>query len=183
MNKIVILIAICLATVGCTDVKCNLPDQQTITTSNKTVVSAARLTSFGDDKAIYIDQNNIATIISKSGDVISKTNLNTAKPIDRAASWKTSIPAHNNDTLYADAEYIDDVIYYNYYITKGKTYGMKPYLGFHIKLVDLPCQSGWVGDVDDKRFFSCSGKVNASLSIWKSVVNEPEALHTTVKTY
>ena len=93
----------------------------------------------------------------------------TTKPIEKTKFLKTSILAHDNDTLYARIQFIDDMIYFKYYIKNGKTYGMKPYLEStsFIKLLDLPCQSGWVGDVKDKKFYSCEGKVHASLAIWK----------------
>ena len=47
---------------------------------------------------------------------------------------------------------------------------MASYLGGGVELVDLPCQNGWIGDVDDKKYYSCSGKVMVSLSIWKAVL-------------
>lgn len=163
---------------GCNEVSVSTP--ATLTTTNNTAISSALLTSFGDEKAIYIDQNKKVTIISKSGDILVQTDLNTSKPIETYASWKTSIPAHDNDTLYASARFIDDMIYYTYHVEKGRTYGMKPYLGLSVKLVDLPCQSGWIGDVDDKKYYSCSGKVKASLSIWKAVLPS-YSLSTTIR--
>lgn len=167
-TKLTILAIFSMLMMGCNEVNVSTPE--TITTTNNTAISNALLTSFGDEKAIYIDQNKKVTIISKSGDVLVQTDLNTAKPIQTYASWKTSIPAHENDTLYASAQFIDDMIYYEYHIKKGRTYGMKPYLGLGVKLVDLPCQSGWIVDVNDKKYFSCKGKVKASLSIWKEVL-------------
>ena len=177
-TKLTILAIFASLMMGCNEVNVSTPP--TITTTNNTSLSNALLTSFGDEKAIYIDQNKKVTIISKSGDVLVQTDLNTAKPIETFASWKTHIPAHKNDTLYASAKFIDDMIYYEYHVEKGRTYGMKPYLGFLIKLVDLPCQSGWIGDVDDKKYFSCKGKVKASLSIWKEVLDE-YSLGTTIR--
>lgn len=163
---------------GCNEVNVSTP--ATITTTNNTKMSSALLTSFGDEKAIYIDQNKKVTIISKSGDILAQTDLNIAKPIKTYTSWKTSIPAHKNDTLYASAQFIDDVIYYDYHVKNGRTYGMQPYLASGIiKLVDLPCQSGWIGDVSDKKYYSCQGKVKASLSIWKEVLDE-YSLSTTI---
>ena len=167
-TKLTILAIFAILMMGCNEANDSTP--LTITTTNNTEMSNALLTSFGDEKAIYIDQNKKVTIISKSGDILVRTDLNAAKPIETSASWKTSIPAHDNDTLYASAEFIDDMIYYTYHIEKGRTYGMKPYLGLGVKLVDLPCQSGWIGDVDDKKDYSCHGKVKASLSIWKKVL-------------
>ena len=184
MKKIIILTTLIIfasIVIGCNEVNVSTPS--TITTANNTEISNALLTSFGDEKAIYIDQNKKVTIISKSGDILVQTNLNVAKPIETRAYWKTSIPAHDNDTLYARAIFIDDMIYYHYNVTKGKTYGMKPFLRTGgVKLVDLPCQSGWEGDVDDKKYFSCSGKVKASLSIWKEVLPS-HSLSTTVLYY
>lgn len=167
-TKLTLLAIFAILMMGCNEVNVSTPS--TITTTNNTALSNALLTSFGDGKAIYIDQNKKVTIISKSGDILVQTDLNTAKPIETHASYKTSIPAHNNDTLYASAQFIDDMIYYEYHIKKGRTYGMKPYLGLEVKLVDLPCQSGWIGDVDDKKRYACYGKVKASLSIWKEVL-------------
>ena len=167
-TKLKLLAIFAILMMGCNEVNVSTPS--TITTTNNTALSNALLTSFGDEKAIYIDQNKKVTIISKSGDILVQTDLNTAKPIETYASWKTSIPAHNNDTLYASAQFIDDMIYYEYHIKKDRTYGMKPYLGLGVKLVDLPCQSGWIGDVDDKKRYGCYGKVKASLSIWKEVL-------------
>ena len=164
---------------GCNEVNVSTPS--TITTTNNTKLSNALLTSFGDEKAIYIDQNKKVTIISKSGDVLVQTDLNTAKPIQTYASWKTSIPAHKNDTLYASAQFIDDIIYYQYHVRNGKTYGMQPYLETGaIKLIDLPCQSDWIASVSDKKLYICYGKVNASLSIWKEVLSE-HSLSTTIR--
>ena len=179
-TKLIILAIFAILMMGCNEVNVSTPS--TITTTNNTNMSNALLTSFGDEKAIYIDQNKKVTIISKSGDILAQTDLNNAKPIKTYAFWKTSIPAHENDTLYASAQFIDDMIYYEYYVKKGKTYGMKPYLGLLIKLVDLPCQSGWIGDVDDKKRFTCNGKVKASLSIWKEVLSE-YSLGTTIRVY
>ena len=167
-TKLTLLAIFAILMMGCNEVNVSTPS--TITTTNNTALSNALLTSFGDEKAIYIDQNKKVTIISKSGDILVQTDLNTAKPIETYASWKTSIPAHNNDTLYASAQFIDDMIYYEYHIKKGRTYGMKPYLGLGVKLVDLPCQSGWIGKADDKKRYGCYGKVKASLSIWKEVL-------------
>ena len=167
-TKLIILAIFAILMMGCNEANDSTP--LTITTTNNTEMSNALLTSFGDEKAIYIDQNKKVTIISKFGDILAQTDLDAAKPIETSASWKTSIPAHDNDTLYASAEFIDDMIYYTYHIEKGRTYGMKPYLGLGVKLVDLPCQSGWIGDVDDKKYYSCRGKVKASLSIWKKVL-------------
>lgn len=167
-TKLTILAIFAILMMGCDEVNVSTPS--TITTTNNTALSNALLTSFGDEKAIYIDQNKKVTIISKSGDILVQTDLNAAKPIETSASWKTSIPAHDNDTLYASAEFIDDIIYYTYHIEKGRTYGMEPYLGLEVKLVDLPCQSGWIGTVGNKKYYSCYGKVKASLSIWKKVL-------------
>ncbi len=178
INLIILAIFVSLL-IGCNEVNVSTPS--TITTTNNTKISNALLTSFGDEKAIYIDQNKKVTIISKSGDVLVQTDLNTAKPIQTYASWKTSIPAHENDTLYAYAEFIDDIIYYQYHVKNGKTYGMRPYLETGIvKLVDLPCQSGWIASVSDKKFFNCYGKVKASLSIWKAVLPK-HSLSTTIR--
>lgn len=166
MKKLIILAIFGIFMSGCNEVQVHTPDS--ITTTNK----VALLTSFGDEKAIYIDQNNRATIISKSGDILAQTDLNTAKAIPTYANWQSSIPAHKNDTLYVHAEFIDDMIYYSYSVKNGKTYGMKPSLGLGVKLVDLPCQSGWIYDVDNRKHLCCYGKVKASLSIWKEVLPE-----------
>ena len=178
--KFMILAIFVSLLMGCDEVNVSTPS--TITTTNNTKMSNALLTSFGDEKAIYIDQNKKVTIISKSGDILAQTDLNTAKPIKTYAYWQTSIPAHKNDTLYASAQFIDDMIYYEYHVKNGKTYGMQPYLGLGLKLVDMPCQSGWIGDVSNKKYYSCYGKVKASLSIWKEVLPE-YSLGTTIITY
>lgn len=177
--KFTILAMFVILLAGCNEVNVSTP--ATITTTNNTKMSSALLTSFGDEKAIYIDQNKKVTIISKSGDVLVQTDLNTAKPITTYASWKTSIPAHENDTLYASAEFIDDMIYYQYHVRNGKTYGMRPFLKTGaVKLLDLPCQSGWIASVSDKKLYICYGKVKASLSIWKEVLPE-YSLSTTIR--
>ena len=180
MKTIIILTIFILFISGCNEVQVYTPDN--LTTTNTTTNKVALLTSFGDEKAIYIDQNNIVTIISKSGDILSKTDLNKAKPISTIEYWKSSIPAHDNDTLYARAEFIDDMIYYSYWVKNGKTYGMKPFLGLEVKLVDLPCQSGWIYEVGNRKNLTCYGKVKASLSIWKEVLGD-YSLNMTVKTY
>lgn len=179
-TKLTILAIFASLMMGCNEVNVSTPS--TITTTNNTSMSNALLTSFGDEKAIYIDQNKKVTIISKSGDILVQTDLNNAKPIETYASWKTSIPAHENDTLYASAQFIDDMIYYEYHVKNGKTYGMKPYLGRSVKLIDLPCQSGWIYGVDNRKHLSCDGKVKASLSIWKEVLSK-HSLNTTVQLY
>jgi len=183
---VIAIILACVVYSGCNDTTTHVttPSELVYKSSNETTLSNALLTSFGDEKAIYIDQNKNVTIISKSGDILAQTNLQKAKPIRTYATWETSIPAHNKDTLYARAIFIDDMIYYRYYVWNGRTYGMKPYLISKVgglKLVDLPCQSGWVRDVDYKLYRSCSGKVKASLSIWKEVVDTEDALVTTVQ--
>ena len=177
-SKLTILAIFAILIMGCNEANVSTP--LTITSTNNTEMSNALLTSFGNEKAIYIDQNKKVTIISKSGDILVQTDLNAAKPIETSASWKTSIPAHDNDTLYASAQFIDDMIYYTYHIEKGRTYGMKPYLGEPVKLVDLPCQSGWIISVKNDKKRYCDGKVKASLSIWKEVLPS-YSLSTTIR--
>ncbi len=174
MKKILIALFMCLMMIGCGgDVK-EIKTTSTAEAVVKMKSEAAAIASFGDDKVIYIDENKIATIISKSGDVLSKTDLKYNKPIKTSYFWKTSIPHNKKDTLYAEAAFVDDVIYYNYHIENGKTYGVQPYfvIDYTIKVLDLPCSSGWVGDIKNKKYFSCNGKVKASLAIWKEIINE-----------
>lgn len=163
---------------ACSNIDNNVPEQIKISG----IKTSGAIQNFGVDKVIYINENNEAIIISNSGQVLSKTNLNETKPIEKTKYLKTEIPAHHNDTLYAKLQFIDDMIYFNYHIKKGKTYGMKPYLvsSNFIKLIDLPCQSGWIGDVYDKKFFSCEGKMHASLAIWEEIVEY--SLSTTITT-
>lgn len=131
------------------------------------------IASFGDEKVVYIDENKTATIISKSGDILSKTSLTNVKPIETTYDWKTRIPHNEKDTLYARATFIDDVIYYTYNVHNGKTYSVAPFLKANgVTVLELPCQSGWIGKVVDKNYFFCNGKVKASLAIWKEVINE-----------
>ena len=151
---------------------CNDSTNQSVSTPDTITAKIGLLQSFGDDKVIYIDQNEVATIISKSGQVLVKTDLRNATPIPERHKWKSSIPRHSNDTLYASAVFVDDMMYYSYHVEKGRKYNLKPYLGLRAEYVDLPCQSGWIGDVDDSKYYSCSGKVKISLAIWQRVVDE-----------
>ena len=151
---------------------CNDSTSQSVSTPDTITAKIGLLQSFGDDKVIYINQNEVATIISKSGQVLVKTDLRNAASIPDRHEWKSSIPKHSNDTLYANAVFVDDMMYYSYHVEKGKTYGLKPYLGLWAKYVDLPCQSGWIGDVSNPKYYSCTGKVKISLAIWERVVDE-----------
>ena len=176
MKKLILLI-ISIIFAACSNIDNNVPEKIKI----DGIKTSGVIQNFGTDKVIYITENNEAIIISNSGQVLSKTNLNISKPIEKTKFLKTSIPAHDNDTLYARIQFIDDMIYFNYHVKNGKTYSMKPYLQSTslIKLLDLPCQSGWIGDVDDKKFYSCQGKVHASLAIWEEIDNY--SLSTTIR--
>lgn len=178
MKKLILLIISIIFT-ACSNIETNVPEKIKI----DGIKTSGVIQNFGTDKVIYITENNEAIIISNSGQVLSKTNLNQTKPIEKTKFLKTSILAHDNDTLYARIQFIDDMIYFKYYIKNGKTYGMKPYLEStsFIKLLDLPCQSGWVGDVKDKKFYSCEGKVHASLAIWEEI--DDYSLSTTIRVY
>ena len=172
MKSIIICIMFSLMCIGCNNMSVSTPDNYTatVTSTNNT----ALLTTFGDDKAIYIDQYQHAIIISKSGDVLANINLRNTQPVEMNYHWKTSIPHNTNDTVYAEAEFIDDMIYYKYWVKHGKTYGVKPYLQSSnlLKLVDLPCQSGWIDVIDEPKTHICEGNVKSSLTVWKSVLTE-----------
>lgn len=167
MKKFFIICIFAVCFFGC-------KNETTLPSENKKCFTASNslLVPIGNDRAVYIDENKKMFVLSKSGEVLSVRDLKEAKPMQTNYFWQSSIPGHNEDTLFVHARFIDGAIYYSYQVENGETYGIKPFLGDIAAIVELPCQTGWVSDESNPKVKFCDGHIPLSLEMWKASLSE-----------
>lgn len=135
-----------------------------------------QLQSLDLDRAIMVDKNQNAIIISKSGQVLKRVNLNKSQQLPMDKEFR-DIEIHDwgaDDAFTIKMKFINDRIYYKIISPSGKLHNLgnvrisDDEMG--ITLVNL-CGYCEFTEVYNSTMKIAEGSVNASLSLWEFVLN------------